>query len=212
MSGRDVSTGQRAGAAGGRGRRPGERRRSIGSGACLPTRRFRQAGPVSLVRSSAPGGARRWRSGFLGLCRGLIGPPGRRARVPRGCRARAAEIDLPPRGARGVLPAWVRVPARGLARGEEDGYQPCSQQDEDNRGHDEHRRKRHGRTRVSQEIPFLRRQAAGCCSRSPPGTGHRGRGGSRRPGCAALRVAKVTGRADSREWNPAADLHKFLTW
>jgi hypothetical protein len=52
-------------------------------------------------------------------------------------------MDLLPRGACGVLPAWVLVPARGLARGAEDGYQPRSQQDEDNHGHDEHCRKRH---------------------------------------------------------------------
>jgi len=130
-----------------------------------------QAGPVSLVRSPVPGGASRRRSGLPGLCRGLIGLPGRRASVPRGCRARAAGIDLLPLDACGAVPAGVRVPARGLARGEEDGYQPRSQQDEDNHDHDEHRGKRHGRTRVRQEIPFLRRQAAGCCSRSPPGTG-----------------------------------------
>jgi hypothetical protein len=77
------------------------------------------------------------------LCRGLIGLPGRRVRVRRGCRARAAGIDLLPCGACGAcgaLPAGVRGPARGLARRAEDGYQPRSQEDEDNHGHDEHRR------------------------------------------------------------------------
>jgi hypothetical protein len=128
---------------------------------------------VSLVRSPAPGGASRRRSGLPGLRRGLIGLPGLGVRVPRGCRARAAGVDLLSRGVWSALPAGVRVAVRGLARGAEDGYQPRSQQDQDNRGHDEHRGKRHGRTRVRQEIPFLRRQAAGCWSRSPPGTGHR---------------------------------------
>jgi hypothetical protein len=157
------------------GRRPGERRRPAGSGASCRASASARPGRVSMVRSPAPGGPSRRRSGLPGLCRGVIGLPGRRVRVPRGCRARAAGIDLLPRGACGALPAWVRVPARRLARRAEDGYQPRSQQDEDNHGHDEHRGKRHERTRVRQEIPLLRRQAAGCCSRSPPGTGHRGR-------------------------------------
>ena len=42
----------------------------------MPARRLRQAGPVFLVRSAAPGGASRRRSGLPGRRRGLIGPPG----------------------------------------------------------------------------------------------------------------------------------------
>lgn len=159
-------------------------------------------------RAGVPGALTRPRRGEQAAIRPsrFVPRPDRPARA--GCPG-AARVPRPRRGDRSAAPRRLRRLARlgararcGLARRAEDGYQPRSQQDEDDRGHDEHRGKRHGRTRVRQEIPFLRRQAAGCCSRSPPGTGHRGRSGSRRPGCAAPRVATVMGRAAQRSGIP----------
>ena len=173
VSGCDVSTGQGPGAAA--AVEGGPVNAAAQPAPELNARRLPPGRAGVLVRSRAPGGASRRRSGLPGLCHGLIGLPGRGVRVPRGCRGRAAGIDLLPRGACGAWPAWVRVPARGLARRAEDDYQPRSQQDEDNHGHDEHRRNRHGRTRVSQEIPFLRRQAAGLLLTVPARYRSRGR-------------------------------------
>ena len=98
--------------------------------------------------------------------------PGRRAAGDRESSLVTAAVQTPKRIARDgcVRPrrvSLVRGTACRLARRTEDGYQPPSRQDKDNQGHDEHRRRRHGGTRVRQEIPPSP-PGRGCRSRSPP--------------------------------------------
>ena len=94
--------GREAGAAGDRESslvNPPFNRRSV-----LPVGVSVRPGRVFLVRSLAPGCADRRRSGPPVLCRGLIGLPRRRVRVPRRCGVRAARFGLLPRGRCGSLP------------------------------------------------------------------------------------------------------------
>ena len=61
-------------------------------------------GRVSHGALTRPGCAGRRRFSLPGLCRGLIGLPRRRVRVPRRCGVRAARFGLLPRGRCGSLP------------------------------------------------------------------------------------------------------------
>ena len=141
----------------------------------IARRRFGEAAPGVLGALRRPW--LRWPTAIR-PCRPVLRP----CRPARAVCPHAAQMPRPHRTNRPAAPRPVRLPAcpvRGtacwLARRAEDGYQPRSQQDEDNRGHDEHRRRRHGRTRVRQVIPFLRRQAAGAARVPRPGTGSRRR-------------------------------------